>query len=150
MTDSKFLAATFRVADGVVDNAPLGVQDAAGGRIFTGQWCKSEGASPTGADSLYSCGAGLDTYRWTPNIATAGGYAVYVWWTTHPNRSTNVPITIQHSSGTATVNVDQKASGGKWVLLGTYTFAAGKTGYVQVSDVNGQACADAIKLVPAF
>jgi glucose/arabinose dehydrogenase len=150
MNDSKFLAATFRVTEVIVDNAGLGLQDTAGGRTFTGTWCKSSGPLPFGAESLASCGSGLDTYRWTPKVPKAGGYGVYVWWTTHPNRSTTVPITIQHAGGSTTVNVDQKVNGGKWVLLGTYNFSAGSIGYVQVSDGNGQACADAIKLTPAF
>ncbi len=150
MNDSKFLAATFRVADTIVDNAALGVQDTVGGRSFTGQWCRSVGTSPNGADSLYSCGAGADSYRWTPNVPKTGGYNVYAWWTTHPNRSASVPIAVAHSEGTATVNVDQRINGGKWVLLGTYTFAVGKTGFVEMKDSNGLALADAIKLVPAF
>lgn len=150
MNDSKFLAATFRVADVIVDNAALGVQDTGGGRTFAGAWCQSVGSSAFGSGSLYSCGAGVDSYRWTPNVPKAGGYAVYVWWTTHPNRSSSVPIAIQHSTGTTTINVDQKINGGKWVLLGNYNFAAGKTGFVEVRDSNGQACADAVKLVPTF
>ena len=150
MNDSKFLAATFRVADVIVDNAAVGVQDATGGRSFTGLWCRSSGASPNGADSLYSCGSGTDTYRWTPNVPKTGGYQVYAWWTAHPNRSATVPINVQHSAGTSIVNVNEKINGGKWVLLGTYIFAAGKTGFIEVKDSNGQACADAVKLVPAF
>ena len=150
MNDSKFLAATFRVADVIVDNAAFGIQDIVGGRTFTGQWCRSVGTSPNGVEALYSCGAGADSYRWTPTVPKTGGYNVYAWWSTHPNRSASVPITVQHSEGTVTVNVDQRINGGKWVLLGTYTFAAGKTGFVEMKDSNGLACADAIKLVPAF
>jgi hypothetical protein len=33
-------------------------------------------------------------------------------------------------------------------LHGTYRFNAGTTGYVEVSDANGQAGADAVKFVP--
>ena len=77
MNDSKFLAATFRVADAVVDNAALGIQDTVSGRTFTGTWCQSVGTSPFGSGSLYSCGTGADSYRWTPNVPNAGGYAVY-------------------------------------------------------------------------
>jgi hypothetical protein len=34
------------------------------------------------------------------------------------------------------------------VLHGTYSFNTGTGGYVQVSDINGQACADAVRFVP--
>jgi hyaluronate lyase len=60
-----------------------------------------------------------------------------------------VPITVKHAGGTNTKTYDQRTGGGVWVLHGTYSFNAGTAGYVQVSDVNGQACADAVKFVPA-
>ncbi|MGB8437101.1 MAG: LamG-like jellyroll fold domain-containing protein, partial [Burkholderiales bacterium] len=84
----------------VIDNAAAGAADAT--RRFTGTWCVSSASGPYGADSLYSCGSGVDTYRWTPVIATAGTYNVYVRWPQHPNRSTAVPITVRHSGGTTT------------------------------------------------
>ena len=133
----------------IVDNAAVGINDAAGGRIFTGTWCLSTAPDKMGVDSLYSCGAGADTYRWTPNITTAQAYDVYVWWTTHANRSATVPISVVHSAGTAAKNFNQQTGGGQWVLHGRYTFNVGKTGYVEVKDSNGQAAADAVRFVPA-
>jgi Domain of unknown function (DUF4832)/Domain of unknown function (DUF4874) len=135
-------------AEIILDNASLGVQDAAGGRSFTGAWCKSVATSKYGADSLYSCGTAADSYRWTPNITKAGSYQVYVWWSTHPNRSTSVPIKVVAASGTASKVFNEKAGGGSWVLHGTYNFVAGKAGYVEVTDANGQAAADAVRFVP--
>ncbi len=146
----RFLPVTDPGATGtVLDNAALGVNDTAGGRTFTGTWCLSTATNKYGADSLYSCGAGADAYRWTPNITTAQNYDVYVWWTTHPNRSTTVPISVGYNGGTATKNFNQQTGGGQWVLHGRYAFAAGKTGYVEVKDTNGQAAADAVRLVAA-
>jgi hypothetical protein len=132
----------------VLDNANASVQDSVGGRSFSGKWCKSIATNKYGTSSLYSCGAGADTYRWTPNIVTAGSYDVYVWWSSNPNRSSNVPLKVSSSSGTATKTFNQKTGGGQWVLHGRYRFAAGRTGYVEVSDANGQGCADALRLVP--
>jgi hypothetical protein len=37
--------------------------------------------------------------------------------------------------------------GGQWQLLGTFGFATGSAGYVEVSDANGQAGADAVRWV---
>src|SRR5262249_30215685 len=87
-------------AEIVLDNLPAGQADSA--RTFTGSWCVSGGAGPFGADSLYSCGAGLNTYRWRPAIPVWGTYDVYVWWSFHPNRSTAVPVSVIHAGGTTT------------------------------------------------
>jgi Periplasmic copper-binding protein (NosD) len=130
-----------------LDNASLGAQDVA--RTFSGAWCLSSATNSFGGTSLYSCGGGLESYRWTPTIATEGSYDVYAWWSTHPNRSTSVPITVTHADGNALKNFNEQSGGGQWVLHGRYRFVAGNTGYVQVTDANGQAAADAVRLVPA-
>jgi hypothetical protein len=130
----------------VVDNAGAG--RASGNISFTGRWCRSRATGPYGASSLYSCGTGPDTYRWTPTVAAAGEYEVYVWWPRSNTRSTRVPITVVASGATVTKEFDQRTTGGDWVLHGTYSFDAGTTGYVEVSDTNGRAGADAVRLVP--
>jgi PKD repeat protein len=130
----------------VIDNAPAGVADTT--RSFTGTWCVSGASGPYGADSLYSCGGGTDTYRWTPVFATAGTYDVYVRWTQHPNRSTAVPVTVRHAGGTTSRTFNEQSGGSTWVLHGRYSFNAGNAGYVQVSDTAGQAAADVVRFVP--
>jgi hypothetical protein len=131
----------------ILDNLGEGAQDAA--RSFTGTWCLSGGSGRFGPNSLYSCGAGLDTYTWRPTIPAGGGpYDVYVWWSYHPMRSTNVPITVMHAGGSTTLNFNEQNPGGMWVLHGRYGFNGGTAGFVQVSDVNGQAAADAVRFVP--
>ena len=75
---------------------------------------------------------------------------MYVWWTSHPNRSTNVPINVVHNSGAVSKSFNQRTGGGQWVLHGRYAFNVGKSGYVEVTDSTGQAAADAVRLVPAF
>ena len=130
----------------VIDNAPVGTADAS--RSFTGTWCVSAAPSPLGPDSLFSCGGGIDTYRWTPSLS-AGSYDVYVRWTQHPNRSTAVPIAVQHAGGLATRTFNEQTGGASWVLHGRYTFNAGTGGFVQVSSSAGQAAADAVRFVPA-
>jgi PKD repeat protein len=115
------------------------------GTSATGSWCASSAANGVGTNSLYSCGSGTDTYRWTPTLAAAGSYDVYVWWTANSTRSTSVPITVVSSSGAQTFTRNQQTAGGQWQLLGTFSFSAGATGYVEVSDRNGQAGADAVR-----
>lgn len=135
-------------AEIILDNASEGIQDAAGGRTFSGTWCTSSGTTPYGGSSIYSCGDNADSYRWTPTIATPGNYDVYVWWTTHANRSTSVPISVTHTAGTTTKNYNEQVGGGQWVLHGRYNFAAGQAGFVTTSDANGQSAADAVRFVP--
>jgi Carbohydrate binding domain/Cellulase (glycosyl hydrolase family 5) len=133
----------------ILDNANAGVQDSAGGRTFTGTWCVSSATNKYGLNSLYSCGAASDTYRFTPNIIKAGNYQVFVWWSSHPNRAPNVPIKVVSTTAPVTKVFNQKTAGGSWVLHGTYNFAAGMAGYVEVTDANGQASADAVRVVAA-
>jgi carboxypeptidase T len=134
----------------VIDNAAAGINEATGTgsrRTFTGTWCTSTAVNSYGGSSLYSCGSTADTYRWTPNIITAGSYDVYVWWSTHVNRASNVPITVTSSSAPVTQTFNERSGGGAWVLHGRYNFAAGAAGYVEVKASNGQAAADAVKFV---
>jgi hypothetical protein len=148
--------ATFTITTGtattmIIDNAPVGVEDTLGDqRTFTGRWCRSADTEAYGSDSLQSCGTGLDTYRWTPNIPATRVYDVYVWYTTQAGRSANVPYTVAHAGGSTTKTFSQLTGGGRWVFHGRYTFNLGRSGYVQVSDANGSAGADAVRLVPAL
>jgi hypothetical protein len=130
----------------IIDNAAVGLQGA--GRSFTGTWCLSAATDSFGANSLYSCNESSATYRWTPTIAADLSYDVYVWWSSHANRSTNVPLTVVHAGGQTVRNFNQRVNGGQWVLHGRYAFAAGTSGYVQVGAGNGQAAADAVRFVP--
>jgi len=124
------------------------IDNGAAGTSATGTWCTSSASDFFGTDSLYSCGGGVDTYRWTPTFAAANTYDVYVWWSTHVNRSSAVPVTVVHAAGSTTQTFDEQAGGGQWVLHGRYSFNAGTAGYVQVSSANGQAAADAVRWVP--
>ena len=57
-----------------------------------------------------------------------------------------------HATGTTTVPVSQRNRGvtdvrtGEWASLGTFTFKAGLTGYVELSDnADGYVIADAVR-----
>jgi hypothetical protein len=61
-----------------------------------------------------------------------------------------VPITVSgQTSGASTQTYNERVGGGQWVVHGTYSFAAGARGTVQVSNANGQAAADAVRFVLA-
>jgi hypothetical protein len=134
--------------DIVIDNAEPGVQDAAGGRTFTGTWCLSNATNQFGPISLRSCGSVVSTYRWTPTIPASGTYDVYVWIPKYNSHSTKVPILVVHAAGSTNRSFDEQKAPGGWVLHGRYSFMAGTAGYVQTSTANGAALADAVRFVP--
>jgi hypothetical protein len=132
----------------ILDNAKVGTQNPAGGRTFTGVWCAAGATTRYGGGSLYSCGPQTHQYWWTPRIPSTQTYDVYVWWSSCPTRSSNVPITVSHGDGMTTRTFDERTGGGQWHWHGRYTFTAGTAGYVEVSDLNGQAAADAVRFAP--
>ncbi len=115
----------------------------------TGSW--STGTSSTdkyGSDYRYhSTQAVSEPATWAPNLAS-GTYAVYAWWPQGSNRCATAPYIVHYNGGTATVNVNQQANGGKWNLLGTWNFTSGNN--VQLSCWQGTGyvvMADAVKFV---
>ena len=85
------------------------------------------------------------TATWTPSLA-GGTYDVYAWWVESSNRASNAKYTVYYNGGSDEVTVNQQTNGGQWNLLGTYSFAAGTSGYVMLSNegANGYVMADAI------
>ena len=137
-TDSAELILVVGALEIIVDNLDANTSQ-------SGTWQTSSGPSPWAGNSRYNNGG--NSFRWSPAIPVAGSYQVYAWWTYHANRSDNVPYRISHDGGLAEVIVNQAdaALGGQWRLLGTFDLSPGD--YVEVSSDNGQACADAIRLV---
>jgi hypothetical protein len=73
---------------------------------------------------------------------------VYAWWTAWASRSTNAPYDIVHSGGTTTISKDQRINGGKWNLLGRFSFGSQLKATLRVTS-GKSCCADAIRFVPA-
>jgi len=102
-----------------------------------------------GFDFAWAKQEGTLEARWRPAIATAGNYEVFAWWEGGDNLATDAPYTIYYSGGSATVDVNQQTNGARWNSLGTYSFAVGTNGYVELTnDANGFVTADAIMLMP--
>ncbi|MDY6935912.1 MAG: choice-of-anchor X domain-containing protein, partial [Spirochaetota bacterium] len=116
--------------------------------LVIGDWPTSSGNTyEYGKDILYhESGFGLNTVTFTPNLPESGNYDIYAWWTTHSNRATDVPYTINYSGGSDVVVMNQERGGGAWIYLGTYYFNAGTGGSVMISDdANEYIIADAVK-----
>ncbi|MFI9642131.1 FAD-dependent oxidoreductase [Micromonospora sp. NPDC051925] len=131
----------------VVDNRAAGVTRAGvwvGSTAIGGHW---------GPDYEHdgNTGKGVNRLRFTPSLPTAGSWAVQLRWTADPNRASNVPVDVVHGGGVTTRVVDQRTSGGQWVSLGTYQFAAGTAGSVLIrtEGTDGYVVADAARFVPA-
>lgn len=130
----------------IVDN-----QDSGFTKIGSEDWLESSAQNEYNNSSLYSYEGKA---RWTPNLPIAGTYNVYAWWAYAGSRTDQAQYTIHDNTGDTTVtknhNIQTDAS--KWQLLGTYTFDAGATGYVEVENIGSDsrvASADAIKFVNA-
>ncbi len=105
------------------------------GATFTGVWSNSTSvAGYLGIDYAHdnNTGKGSKTATFTPNLPSADVYNVYLRWTTHANRATNVPVDIIHPAGTSTVLVNQTLNNGTWVYLLTTNFNAGTNGSLQI------------------
>ncbi len=77
---------------------------------------------------------------WEVHAAAAGTYQVEAYIPNNPdNLSQSVPYVIRHDGVQDTVTVDQSAHRGSWVVLGTYSFAAGDDQWVRIVDNSGEA-----------
>ena len=119
---------------------------------LSGRWRSGTGTSGYyGSNYVHdeNKGKGSKSFTFTPSVATAASYEVYLRWTDGSNRANNVPVDIIHSNGTTTVTVDQTRNGGTWNLLGVFQFDAGTSGNVRLRNTgtNGYVIADAIQLI---
>ncbi|MGC5011344.1 N-acetylmuramoyl-L-alanine amidase [Streptosporangium sp. DT93] len=128
-----------------VDNSTSGAFTASAG------WAVS--ASSTGRHGPDHCQAkpvrssDVAWYRFT--VPSAGAYQVRVWHPAAPGHNGSTPYVVATSSGRRTVYVDQRAGGGAWRSIGTFTLRAGRYDAVGVSrwtSGTGLVIADAVRL----
>jgi hypothetical protein len=72
--------------------------------------------------------------RWYPNLS-AGRYEVFVYVPSNYANTTQARYWVSHRDGYTLKIINQNAYSDQWVSLGTYTFVAGNTNYVSLSDV---------------
>jgi len=136
-----FVGNTAQAQEIIIDNRDANTRQ-------IGYWWASSGPNPYLRDSLYNQD-GDGSFTWFPVLPEAGDYDVYAWWTYHKNRSTSVPYRIKHDGGTflAFVNQRDPALGGRWNMLGTYSFSAGVVPEISLFAKDGRMNADAVRLV---
>ncbi|OQC59168.1 MAG: putative sporulation-specific glycosylase YdhD [Verrucomicrobia bacterium ADurb.Bin018] len=124
----------------VLDNMDTNLT-ARGQVTFGGTWFNSTnsvyyGKSGDAVSYRYAAVNSSETTAWAtyrPNLPAAGDYPVYTWVLQSGNR-TNQLYRIYHSGGVTDVRVDHSAVGCGWVWLGTYHFAKGTNGCVNISN----------------
>jgi len=152
--DYKRLAAVLKI-DGQklsFDGAPLAgivVDNCTATAIPRGGWIASTATTGFyGSDYLHdgNTNKGSKLVRYTPMLPTTSAYQVFLRWTAHANRSTTIPVSIHYSGGVFSTNVNQRANGATWNLLGSFPFTAGTNGYLVIETgaaTNGHVVADA-------
>ncbi len=98
-----------------------------------------------------SSGNGAASAEFVAMPARTGRYRVAMAFASGPNRATNVPVTIVHADGVASLQVDQrrKRTPFAFVPIGEYRFVSGVQARVTISNknANGYVSVDAIRWV---
>jgi hypothetical protein len=114
-----------------------------------GAWAMSEDPQAGRHDITYLYASSQEpaSLTYQPPLPQDGLYNVYGWWPSGKDFASNAPLLIRHSEGNKTLKINQRETGGNWVLLGSYRFRKGFG--VSLTLSNGQAdgtvAADAFK-----
>jgi RHS repeat-associated protein len=124
---------------------------------LTGTWNTFTGGTNTNgtdyryhAAAVYPAPGSDDTFNWRVLPDVAGSFDVYASCPVRSDASTAATYTINHSTGSATKTVNQKActAATPWVSLGNYSFPNGVAKTITLMpSADGVVSADAIKLV---
>ena len=118
-----------------------------------GSWSTGTWGSPYDGSLVYDrLRAAGSQATFMPNIPSSGQYELFVWGVACPNYcATNAPFTVNHAGDPTTIPVDQSDTSlfGDWISLGVFTFEAGTSGSIVLTDdADGRVIADAVRLVP--
>ena len=130
----------------VVDNAQA---------TFTGTWNTGtatpyygKAGDPVRFRSAVATAQETAVARYTPFIPKGGIYPVYAWALDGADRVASQIYRVHHSDQVSEVKVNHQRVGKGWVYLGSYYFAKGTGGYVEISNKSSSAgvvIADAIR-----
>ena len=124
---------------------------------LSGRWKTAIASTNLFVDKDYVHDANSDkgkmSARFVPNLPHTGPYEVLVSYTSHPNRATNVPVTIHSLNATNTVSLDERhppTFKNAFISVGTYEFQAGTNGAVVISNekTKGFVAIDAVDFIP--
>jgi hypothetical protein len=121
--------------------------------VLVGRWQYSTHTPPyVGLGYLHDMkeGKGEKSVTFTPDLPRDGRYEVRIAHCYNVRRATNTPVTIHHADGETTVRINQQEApehGKLFRTLGTFRFAAGRGGWVRVS--NDGTAADKVAIADA-
>jgi RHS repeat-associated protein len=118
--------------------------------IATGTWPAATAAADKQGPSyaFHPAGTGANTFTWQLNVPQDGNYEVFVRYPTVSGAATDARYTVTHNGDSTVRTVNQSASTGTWVSLGSFAFDEGNGHRIALSDqANGTVLADAVKLV---
>ncbi|MEV5341505.1 DNRLRE domain-containing protein [Streptomyces sp. NPDC052676] len=115
----------------------------------TGTWTAGDIGGQQGYDhATHAAGTGGDSFTWALNIPADGTYDVYVKYPQVSGAATTAKYTLTHATGTVDKTIDQTASAGAWVRLGSYSFTQGNPAKLALFENGaGKVVADGVKLV---
>ncbi|WP_135548002.1 golvesin C-terminal-like domain-containing protein [Paenibacillus cymbidii] len=138
----------------VIVNDEVIVDNGGAGYAETGaSWADSAIGGAYGGTSRWNHSQSAAQYAtFTPTIALAGDYDIYVWkFAGDPSSTAQARYVVHDSAGTNTsVTVDQTTPSNHWQKIATAALAAGTGGYVKVDAGTGDGKtvrADAVKFV---
>lgn len=122
--------------------------------ITQGSWSLSTANDPfVGSGYRHSGGPGADTKSAEfKAVLKPGRYEVRMYWPTNNNRATNVPVSVQHASGSTKLVVNQKSrpeASADALSLGTFDFGSSGSIIVNTDGADGYVILDAIQFVPS-
>jgi len=99
-------------------------------------------------------GKGQKSLTFEPKLDAAGIYEVRLAYNAAGARASNVPVTVFHADGEASLIIDQRQApplDGRFVSLGQFRFEPGGPGFVLVSNegTDGHVITDAVQWLPA-
>ncbi|MCS7250891.1 MAG: N-acetylmuramoyl-L-alanine amidase [Anaerolineae bacterium] len=108
-----------------------GIADNDEPQLYQEQGAWSPGTLPGYAGRSYrtvltALGAATAQATWTLVPPRDGIYAVYVWYASGSNRSTDVQFLIEHAGGRSEVRINQQVHGYTWRYLGSFPFRGGQ------------------------
>lgn len=93
--------------------------------------------------------------EWHPNLSATGSYEVLAFIPNYHTNTNNARYEIHYQGGMTTVSRAQSSYYDQWVSLGVFTFDAGTSGYVRLTDATSEPAScgtqigfDAIAWVP--
>lgn len=135
-----------------------GIADNDNPQVYQEQGAWSPGTLPgynggTYRTALTALGTATAQAIWTLTPPRDGVYAVYVWYTSGSNRSTDAQFLIEHAGGRTEVRINQQGHGYTWRYLGSFPFRGGQPARVILTNrtdrsenLNHVVVADAVRI----